>query len=99
MHNKLLSSSFMSFVIGDLLTTYIGLYYYPNQIVESNPLPAYLINEFGLVSLLIVKVLIFSGFYILYKLTPNPHNIGIPIGLTSIGVAITGWNTLLLVSL
>lgn len=99
MHKKLLSSSFASFVVGDLITTYLGLYLYPNRIVEDNAIPAVMINEFGLWSLIPIKIVIFSLFYLLYKISPNPHNIGVPIGLTAIGVVVTLWNSYLLLTL
>lgn len=99
MHKKLLSSSFASFVIGDLGTTYMGLYYYPNQIIEGNAIPALMINELGLWSLIPIKIAIFGIFYLLYRISPDPHKIGVPIGLTTIGVIVTLWNILLLLSL
>lgn len=99
MHRKLISSSFLSFVVGDLVTTFIGLYYYPSKIIEGNAIPAMIINEFGLWTLIPIKIAIFGMFYILYRWTPAPHRIGVPIGLTTIGVVVTAWNSLLLLSL
>lgn len=99
MHKKLLTGSFSSFVVGDLATTYIGLYFYPSKIIEGNAIPALMINEFGLWSLIPIKIAIFSLFYLLYRIAPKPHNIGVPIGLTTIGVVVTLWNSYLLLTL
>lgn len=99
MNKKLLSSSFLSFVVGDLATTYVGLLYYSDKIVESNPFAIFVMNEYGLLAFIPMKLIAFGVIISLYKITPDPQRLAVPATLTAIGSAVTVWNSYLLLTL
>ena len=79
------------FGVGDLVTTAAGLRL--SGIVEAGPLVGPLIDSYGVGSLVVLKCLALVGSYGIWRLTPPPHRIGVPLGLAVLGVAVTGWNT------
>lgn len=78
------------FGIGDMITTFVGLYM--EWAVEAGPVASWLINQYGIEMLFLLKVVTFLAFYKFWKLIPDPYNIGIPLGLTILGAEVTVWN-------
>ena len=78
------------FGIGDLATTSIGLSF--ETIAEVGPFTAPLIRHYGLGGMVGLKLAVFCGLYLIWKLVPRPHNLGVPLGLAILGIAVTGWN-------
>lgn len=86
----------LGFGVGDVLTTMIGLS--AGHLVEVGPFVAPMINHFGVTALVGLKVASFVLAGLLWLATPRPHAVGVPLGLATLGVLVTGWNTYLLVA-
>ena len=83
------------FAIGDLVTTVIGLRI--DGVYERSPIPALLIAVFGSEILIFLKSITLIIFFGVWRVTPGPYNIGIPVGLVLIGVFATMWNIITIV--
>ncbi|MFB6080117.1 MAG: hypothetical protein ABEJ81_03870 [Haloferacaceae archaeon] len=78
------------FAVGDVATTSVGLG--SGRIAEAGPVAAPLIGRYGIAALVALKVGTFGCCYLLYRVVPRPHDAGVPLGLATIGVVVTGWN-------
>jgi hypothetical protein len=78
------------FGIGDVVTTSVGLEI--AGVTEIGRVTAPLVERYGLSAVLTLKIVVFSGGYVAWRVIPRPHSIGIPLGLTVVGVSVTGWN-------
>jgi hypothetical protein len=78
------------FGVGDLLTTGIGLSV--NGVSEIAPVVKVTITHYGLLALVLLKVLGITWAYALWTVVPRPYRVGIPLGLTIIGIPVTAWN-------
>jgi len=78
------------FVGGDLLTTGVGLF--TGGVAEVGPVVAPLIEAYGLAAMVPLKLLAVGVCYLLWRVTPAPHAVGVPLGLAVFGVLVTGWN-------
>lgn len=78
------------FVGGDVLTTTVGLL--RGGVAEVGPLVAPLMAEYGLAVMVPMKVLALVVCVGLWRLAPDPHSVGVPLGLAVFGVLVTGWN-------
>lgn len=90
------SVSIVLWVVGDALTTIVGLQL---GAVERSPLAAIAIGEFGLLSILLLKLLALGLFGILYlsvRRRKEVWSIGIPVGLALLGAAVTAHNSVTL---
>lgn len=80
--------------VGDTVTTLLG--YRHRTVAEVGPLASAAIDAVGLPGLLVLKVgflgLCFGGWAVLQ----TPGRVGIPSALAVAGVAITGWNVVML---
>lgn len=85
------------FGLGDLITTGIGLSF--PQIVEGGPLTSIAIEQYGLGAMIPLKLLTVVVAYVLWHITPSPHDVGVPLGLAAVGVLVTPWNLGLLLLL
>jgi len=84
------------FCVADLLTTAIGL---PLEgIVEIGPVAAILYEQFGFPVMVVLKLAALAVAYLFWELVDHPHNIGIPLGLYTVGVLVTAWNLALLLA-
>lgn len=77
--------------IGDLVTTLVGLPLEPTA--EVGPLAASLYEQYGPGSMVVLKAGVFVGAYLLWRLVPSPQRIGVPLGLSALGVLVTIWNS------
>ncbi len=78
------------FGAGDLITTFAGL---PLQsTVEVGPLAAHVYQQFGAGIMVVLKAAVISGAYVLWRVVPSPQRVGIPLGLSTLGVLVTIWN-------
>ena len=84
------------FLVGDTVTTLVGLQL--QTTVEASPVAAWLINAHGLVLIVPLKLAVVCGFYGFYRIVPEPHNVGIPLGLCALGFVITVWNGAVIVA-
>lgn len=83
------------FGVGDLLTTAIGLSF--QRPVEAGPMTAIAIDHYGLQIVVPLKLLTIALAYLLWRHTPSPQDIGVPLGLATLGVLVTLWNLTILV--
>jgi len=79
------------FGVGDLVTTTIG--YSVAGVVELSPVVALLLEQRALVGLTILKTAVIAAFFAIWKYASWPYSLGIPLGLSILGVAVTLWNT------
>lgn len=82
------------FGVGDLVTTTVGLE--SRYVAEVGPVVAPIIAEHGYLAMLLLKLLAFGVCYLMYRLVPSPHRVGVPLGLATLGVLVSGWNVVVL---
>ncbi len=75
---------------GDLLTTAVGLWL--RRPVEAGPVTSIAVDHYGLPIVVPLKVLTLALAYLLWRRTPAPQRIGVPLGLATLGVLVTVWN-------
>lgn len=85
----------LSYVCGDVITTFVGLQYTPLR--EAGPLPQYLLAEFGAGALAGLKAGTLAVCVTAWRLLPHPVSTGVPLGLAVVGSTITLWNAALIV--
>lgn len=78
------------FVVGDLVTTGVGLRF--PTLTEAGPITGPALRGFGPLAVLALKSLTLAGCYLLWRLVPRPHRLGVPLGLLALGGWIVGWN-------
>jgi hypothetical protein len=83
----------LGFVVGDVATTSFGLGLV--GVREANPVMATLFQE-SLPVILAVKLGFVGGSVVLWRYTPRPHRLGIPLALAVVGVTVTAWNLLVI---
>lgn len=91
---KLWILALVFFVIGDLVTTGLGVS--SGQIVEASPVGDTILNQYGMYGMVALKFGVVGLAYAGWKVVPDPERIGIPLGLAAVGVLVTGWNCLIL---
>lgn len=82
--------------VGDTLTTLIG--YWAGRGVEVGPVVSVLMAEFGVPALFAVKVAVIGGFFLAWRVVQSPGRVGIPLALSVVGIAVTGWNGVVLLT-
>lgn len=82
------------FGLGDLVTTSIGLS--SGYLVEVGPLATRVVGEYGMASLVGLKLAGFAVCVALWRLEPGPGSVGVPLALATFGILVTGWNASLL---
>lgn len=83
------------FCVGDVTTTRVGLSI--QGVVEAGPLVAPVVRTYGLAGMVGVKAATVGLFYGAARLLPDPHAVGVPLGLALVGVLVTGWNLVVIV--
>ena len=78
------------FVVGDLVTTVVGLQ--GGGVAEVGPVVGPLIETHGLAVMLPLKLLALGVCYLVWRATPDPQSVGVPLGLAVLGILVTGWN-------
>lgn len=80
--------------VGDLATTFLGLA--TNRGAEAGPIAAAFVGSHGYPGLVLLKLLTFGFFYLVWRLAHTRGKIAVPLAVTVVGVAVTGWNTYVL---
>jgi hypothetical protein len=80
--------------VGDLLTTLIGLY--GGRATEAGVVAAALVEGYGIAAVVPLKLGSLLLFYLLWRVAPRPHAVGVPLGLAALGGALTAWNAFVL---
>lgn len=78
------------FGIGDVVTTTVGLR--TDGVYEAGVVTGFLLEQYGLLSMLVVKIALLAVFYLLWRSTARPHRVGVPLGLAVLGVIVVWWN-------
>lgn len=91
---RLWALAFLFFCVGDVVTTHVGLSMH--GVVEAGPVVAPLLREHGLAGMVLLKAVIVGGAYGATRIVPDPQSVGVPLGLALVGVAVTGWNLVVL---
>lgn len=84
----------LTFIVGDVATSIIGLYKY--GMVEYNSIPNTVLSAAGITGLIMLKVVTIALLYALTKLVPPEWRVGVPVGLIIVGSVVTLWNIHLL---
>lgn len=79
------------FGVGDLVTTVIG--YSITGVTELSPVISVLLNQHALLTLTTLKTVVIGAFFAIWKYASLPYAVGIPLGLSILGVVVTLWNT------
>ena len=82
--------------IGDTVTTAIGLQ--NSGAEEAGPVAVHLIEMFGIGGLIVMKLGLFASFFGFWYLLRTPGRAAIPLALTIMGIAVTAWNSAVLLS-
>jgi len=82
------------FGIGDVILTSIGLSL--TGVVEAGPLAGPMLREFGFGTMYLLKGGLFGFTLLMWRLTPDPEAVGIPLGLSVLGILVCIWNTLII---
>ena len=89
-YHELWAVGVLFFGIGDVVTTYIGLGL--DGVSEQHPIGVLLLDQYGLIAMVGLKLLAFCGFFVLWRYARRPYSLGVPLGLALLGAAITAWN-------
>jgi hypothetical protein len=79
---------------GDLATTLVGLR--AGRASEAGPVAAAVVSEFGLLSLVVLKLATLGAFYLAWRLLAWPTRAAIPLAVAGVGVFVTVWNVTVL---
>lgn len=77
------------FGIGDVVSTTVGL---SLGAVELHPVVGSVLSGPALGWLIALKALTLGICYVLWRLSRPPYRIGVPIGLTVMGIVVVAWN-------
>lgn len=97
-HQRLLwVAAALLYGIGDSITTVWGLS--SGGVTEAGPLAAPVMELYGRYALLGIKLVVFSGFYLLWRGLRNPGRAAVPLALAIVGAAVFGWNLAVIVGI
>lgn len=94
LREELWGLTLLFFCVGDLVTTQVGLSM--QGVVEAGPVVAPVLRAYGFAAMLGLKGATLGLFYGLSRLLPEPHSLGVPLGLSLLGLFVTGWNLVVL---
>ena len=89
-HRQAWILALVTFVGGDVLTTLIGLRV--PGVIESHPVGLYLLELGGAAAMAVAKISVLSISYLLYRSVPARWRVGVPIGLSVVGLLVTANN-------
>lgn len=84
----------LGYGLGDLSTTLVGLW--TGRGAEAGPVAAVLVAEFGVLSLVVLKLATLGTFYLCWRLIAWPLRVAIPLAVALVGVFVTVWNAVVL---
>lgn len=77
------------FGIGDVATTAVGL---SVGAIEAHPILGHVVEEYVLLAMVPLKAGAFALCYGVWCLSPPRLRVGVPLGLTLVGLIVTAWN-------
>jgi len=81
----------LSWGVGDIATTTYGLMQFDRSF-EMNPFLAIAIAEFGVSAMILIKLVVLFVAVLCWRYCPSPHRLGIPLGISVVGIIVTAWN-------
>ena len=86
-HRQAWILALLTFVGGDVLTTLIGLRV--PGVIEAHPVGLYFLELGGAAAMLAAKFSVLSISFLLYRSVPAEWRLGVPIGLSVVGLLVT----------
>jgi hypothetical protein len=80
--------------VGDTATTFWGLS--AGGAAEAGPIAGAFIHAYGPVALLGLKAVVFTLFYLAWRVLRTPGRTAVPLALAVVGGLVTAWNLLVL---
>lgn len=80
--------------VGDTVTTFWGLS--TGGVAEAGPIAGPLIDDFGRVALLGIKIVTFGLFYAAWRVLRTPGRVAVPLALATVGGVVTLWNLIVI---
>ena len=80
--------------VGDTATTFWGIS--TGGVAEAGPVAEPLIESYGRLGLVGVKVAVFPAFYLVWRLLRTPGRVAVPFALALVGAVVTVWNLLVI---
>jgi hypothetical protein len=76
--------------VGDTGATLWGLS--TSGVAEGGPIAGPLLHAYGPLGLVGLKVVVFGGFYLVWRFVRTPGKVAVPLALAVAGGAVTAWN-------
>lgn len=90
-HQRLLwIAAALLYGVGDAVTTLWGLS--TGGVTEAGPLAAPVMELYGRAALIGIKIVVFSMFYLLWRVLRSPGRVAVPLALAVVGGVVFGWN-------
>lgn len=89
-------SAILFYGFGDIVTTLVGLRL--PGITEGGPFVTVIVDQHGPGFIYVVKVTTITLFYFLWRVTPRSYRVGVPIGVSIVGISTTIWNSALIIA-
>lgn len=89
------SAAFVLYGVGDTVTTLWGLS--TPGVAEGGPVAGPLIEAYGGLALVGIKVVLFGCFFAVWHRLRTPGRVAVPLALVSVGAVVTGWNLAVIV--
>lgn len=80
----------LAYGVGDTLTTYVGLR--SGRAAEAGPLAAPLVEAYGILGLVGLKVVTLGLFYLTWRVGRSPARVAVPLAVAVVGIGVTAWN-------
>lgn len=80
----------LAYGLGDTLTTWVGLR--SGRGAEAGPLAAPLVETYGILGLVGLKVVTLALFYLVWRVARPPARVAVPLAVAVVGVGVTAWN-------
>lgn len=80
----------LAYGVGDTLTTYVGLR--SGRSAEAGPLAGPLVESYGILGLVGLKVATLGLFYLSWRFARQPARVAVPLAVAVVGVGVTAWN-------
>lgn len=78
------------FGIGDLLTTATATV--TSTIAEGSPTIGLVVANYGFIGFVAIKLVVLAIGYAIWRSVGYPHNVGVPLALSVLGIGFTTWN-------
>ncbi|WP_435194977.1 DUF5658 family protein [Natronomonas sp. EA1] len=96
MSRRLWVAAVLTYGVGDLVTTYIGLA--TDRGAEAGPIAGAFVGSHGYLGLVVLKLLTFGLFYLVWRVAHTRGKIAVPLAVTLVGTVVTLWNTSVLLA-